>query len=88
MKVKFLFKACTNIIKAIFGDEEDLYYKSGRFAKRSKLSVYIERRIPIWYGIRGVIETPENNHYYKIGSTGLKPTAPARWLAEGILGKD
>ena len=83
-----LLKAFRNIMTAIFGDEEDLYYKSGRFAKRSKLSVYIERRIPIWYGIRGVIDTPQNNHYYKIGSTGLKPTAPARWLAEGILGKD
>lgn len=49
------------------GDDFDPIYKSGRFAGESKISVYVQRRIPMWSGIRGVIDSPANNHYYKVG---------------------
>ena len=52
-------------------DEYDPYYHSGRFAGEHKLSVYFQRRIPIWNGIRSVLDTPSNNHYYKLGVTPL-----------------
>ena len=51
------------------GDSFDPIYKSGRFAGENKLSVYIQRRIPMWNGIRQVIDSPDNNHYYKVGDT-------------------
>ena len=56
----------------IDGDEFDGEYHSGKFAGESKLSVYLQRRIPIWRGIRSTfIDIAENNHYYKIGDNIL-----------------
>lgn len=52
-------------------DEYDPYYHTGRFAGEHKLSVYFQRRIPMWNGIRSVLDTPSNNHYYKLGVTPL-----------------
>lgn len=52
-------------------DEFDPYYHSGRFAGEPKLSVYIQRRVPIWNGIRSVLDTPANNHYYKLGQNPI-----------------
>ena len=66
------------------GDSFDPIYKSGRFAGESKLSVYIQRRIPMWSGIRSVIDSPSNNHYYKVGDTacGLVNTKGlGNWIA-------
>lgn len=64
-----------NTIKGItewmFDDEYDPYYHSGRFAGERKISVYIQRRIPIWNGIRGVLDSPSNNHYYKLGQNPI-----------------
>lgn len=51
------------------GDDFDPIYKSGRFAGENRLGVYIQRRIPMWNGIRQVIDSPANNHYYKVGDT-------------------
>lgn len=59
------------IVEWMFDDEYDPYYHSGRFAGERKISVYIQRRIPIWNGIRGVLDSPINNHYYKVGYTPL-----------------
>lgn len=53
------------------GEDFDPYYHSGRFAGEHKLSVYIQRRIPIWNGIRGIVEVPDNNHYYKVGKNPI-----------------
>ena len=53
------------------GEDFDPYYNSGRFAGEHKLSVYIQRRIPIWNGIRGIVEIPDNNHYYKVGKNPI-----------------
>lgn len=64
-----------NVIKGItewmFDDEYDPYYHSGRFAGERKISVYIQRRIPMWNGIRGVLDSPSNNHYYKLGQNPI-----------------
>ena len=54
------------------GDEFDGEYKSGKFAGESKLRVYIERRIPIWRGIKtSFIDINTNNSYYKVGENFL-----------------
>lgn len=54
----------------LYGDEYNGIYQSGRFAGESKLNVYLQRRIPIWNGIRNIIDIEENNKYYKVGTTG------------------
>ena len=81
-----VFSAIGNICGYMLGGEDyDMTYQSGRFAGRNKVSVYLERRIPIWNGIRGVVETPDNNHYYKLGDTAmtLVPTKDiANWIKE------
>ena len=67
-----LMSAMGNTIGIILeGDDFDPYYHSGRFAGEHKLSVYIQRRIPIWNGIRGIIDIPDNNHYYKVGKNPI-----------------
>ena len=53
------------------GEDFDPYYHSGRFAGEHKLSVYIQRRIPIWNGIRGIVDIPDNNNYYKVGKNPI-----------------
>lgn len=53
------------------GEDFDPYYHSGRFVGEHKLSVYIQRRIPIWNGIRGIVDIPDNNHYYKVGKNPI-----------------
>ena len=54
------------------GDEFDGTYKSGKFAGESKLKVYIERRIPIWRGIKSsFIDINQNNKFYKVGENML-----------------
>lgn len=56
----------------IEGEDFDPYYHSGRFAGEHKLSVYIQRRIPIWRGIKtGFIDIVESNSYYKMGDNML-----------------
>ena len=50
----------------------DPYYHSGRFAGEHKLSVYIQRRIPIWRGIKtGFVDIVDSNQYYKLSSNML-----------------
>lgn len=49
------------------GDDYEYYYETGRFAGQSKLSVYVQRRIPIWSAIRSIMDTASNNQYYKLG---------------------
>ena len=56
----------------IEGDEFDGEYRSGKFAGESKLKVYVERRIPIWRGIKSsFIDIKSNNRFYKIGDNML-----------------
>lgn len=66
------------------GEDFEPIYKSGRFAGQTKISVYLQRRIPMWNGIRSVIDAPANNHYYKLGKTAASfvPTGDiADWIA-------
>lgn len=54
------------------GDDFDGEYHSGRYAGENKLSVYVQRRIPIWRGIRGsFIDIIDNNSYYKLNENFL-----------------
>lgn len=61
----------TGFVNWMTDDEFDFTYKSGRFAGENKLSVYIQRRIPIWSSIRNLIDITENNHYYKVGDNSI-----------------
>lgn len=50
----------------------DPYYRSGRFAGEHKLSVYVQRRIPVWRGIKtGFIDIVDSNQYYKLSNNML-----------------
>ena len=54
------------------GDDFDGEYHSGKFAGENKLSVYLQRRIPMWRGIKSsFIDINENNHFYKVGENCL-----------------
>ena len=56
----------------IDGEDFDGEYHSGKFAGESKLKVYIERRIPMWRGIKSsFIDIKTNNRFYKIGDNML-----------------
>ena len=62
------------------GDEFDPYFRTGRFAGKHKLGVYIERRIPIWRGIKtGFIDINEQNTYYKLRQN------VGGWIVEDVL---
>ena len=77
---------CINIASWITnGGDYDMTYKSGRFAGENKLWVYFQRRLPIWNGIRGIIELPKNNNYFKLGR---KPTSVASTINHWITGED
>lgn len=65
--VNDVFKTGTELASLMFGDEETGFYASGRFAGESKYKVFLERRIPGWHGIKTILDTPKNNHYFKIG---------------------
>ena len=72
----------------IDGDEFDGEYHSGKFAGESKLKVYLERRIPIWRGIKSsFIDIKTNNHYYKIGDNMLNFIDTDKY-AKKLKGKD
>ena len=81
------FNAIKNIGNWMFGSEEsNMYYRTGQYAGRNKLSVYLERRIPIWNGIRGIRDIPHNNHYYKRGKTAVS-IIPTKEIAEWLRGE-
>jgi hypothetical protein len=71
----------------MFGSEEgNMYYKTGQYAGRNRLGVYLERRIPIWNGIRSIRDIPHNNHYYKRGKTAVS-IIPTKEIAEWLRGE-
>ena len=52
----------------IGGDDFSPVYESGVNAGKNKLSVYIQRNIPVWRGIRSAfIDINDNNKAYKAG---------------------
>ena len=70
------------------GDEFDPYYHSGRFAGEHKLSVYVQRRIPIWRGIKtGFIDIADSNSYYKMNQNILG-FVNANEIADWVKGED
>jgi len=73
--------AVKNIAGAIVGGEDyDGLYHSGQFAGRHKLTVYLERRTPIWNGIRSIRDIPDNNHYFKRGQTVVGMFNVRKWV--------
>lgn len=65
--IKDAFKVASIMVNAI-GDGELLEeYKSGQYAHRTKLEVFMLRNIPVVRGINRLIELPNNNNYYKLG---------------------
>ena len=69
----------------IEGEDYDPYYHSGKYAGQHKLRVYIERRIPIWRGIKAMVDVADDNHYYKLGDNMLNfiPVKDiAKWIRE------
>lgn len=61
----------SGIAQWILDPDYEPYYKTGRFAGENPVWVYIQRRMPMWNGIRGIIDLPTNNHYYKVGATPI-----------------
>lgn len=56
----------------IDGEDFDGTYKSGKFAGESKLKVYIERRIPIYRGIKSsFMDIKDNNKFYKVSENAI-----------------
>lgn len=56
------------LMSGIFGTEYESTYTTGKWAGESKIKVYLERRIPIWRGIKSsFIDINKTNKYYKIG---------------------
>lgn len=80
--IQDLYKSISLLSHMIMeGDEFDPYYRSGRFAGEHKLSVYIQRRIPIWRGIKtGFVDIVESNSYYKLGKNATNSK-----IVNGIL---
>jgi len=75
--------AIKNIALAIVGGEDyDGLYHSGQFAGRHKLTVYLERRTPIWNGIRSIRDIPDNNHYFKRGQTVIGLFKVKKWIGD------
>lgn len=69
----------------MYGDEYNGVFKTGRFAGRRKLSVYFERRIPIWRNIVSLRDIDTNNSYYKVADNpiGIIPVRPiAAYIAD------
>ena len=65
------------------GKDFDPIYHSGRFAGDDKVSVYIQRRIPMWSSVRSLTDIASNNKYYKVGTTAstIIPTKDiANWI--------
>ena len=80
--------AIENIAYAIVGDEDyDGLYHTGQFAGRSKIRVYIERRTPIWNGIRSIRDLPNNNRYFKRGDK-VTTIFPTKAIAKKFKGED
>lgn len=65
--VKDAFKVASIMVNAI-GDGELLEeYKSGQYANKTKLEIFLLRNTPVVRGINRLIELPNNNNYYKLG---------------------
>lgn len=83
-----LYKSIQTAVGMIMqGEDFDPVYHSGQFAGRNKLGVYIERRIPLWNGIRSIRDTPANNRAYKKGDSAatIIPVKPiVKWGRESL----
>lgn len=65
--VQDAFKTMAELSSLILSGEDNGFYQTGRFTGRSKYRVFLERRLPGWAGIRAILDTPTNNHYFKLG---------------------
>ena len=65
------FKTMAELASLILSGEDNGFYQTGRFAGQSKYRVFLERRLPGWYGIKSILDIPTNNHYFKMGQNAL-----------------
>ena len=59
--------SANQMVQWMITPDYDMTYHSGRFAGENKLSVYIQRRIPMWSAIRSLADITSSNQYYKVG---------------------
>lgn len=66
--------------RSMFDPEFQAYYETGKHAGENKFAVRMERRIPIWHGIKSVLDTPSNNHFYKVGKSVSDIIPVKQWV--------
>lgn len=59
------------IVRYTFDDEYDPYYETGIHAGEHRMSVFMQRRIPVWTQIESLMDLPNNNHVYKLGENAV-----------------
>ena len=59
--------SANQMIQWMLTPDYDMTYHSGRFSGENKLSVYVQRRIPMWSAIRSLADITTSNQYYKVG---------------------
>lgn len=76
-------KALSVAIRAI-GDGELLeQYKTGRYANRTKLEVFLTNNTPVLRGIKRLQDLPNNNSYYKLNEN-LMSIVPVKEIGESL----
>ena len=76
-------KALSVAIRAI-GDGELLeQYKTGRYANRTKLEVFLTNNTPVLRGIKRLQDLPNNNSYYKLNEN-LMSVVPVKEIGESL----
>ena len=65
------FKVIDEIASLLFGDEDDVKYKSGPNAGRYKLEVLTTRNIPVYRIYKNILNMGKRNTYYNGGTSNL-----------------
>lgn len=64
------------------GNEDAFYYASGTNSGKNKLSVLVQKQIPIWSQYMKHERLGKNNTYYKLGSNVLGIVPIGKWIDE------
>lgn len=66
-----IFKALDELSSLLFGDKEDLIYKSGPNSGRYKLEVLVTRNTPVYRIYKNIMNMGKRNTYYNGGTSNL-----------------